>query len=300
MSTNSDLPMPEPTVPRRPFPTFKLLSFDIYGTLIDWEHGILERLKPLISRIDGATNAPANAQQYLEDSRTNPSGRPVKLAAKFNEIEAQLQAENPGAKYSEILRKAYLRLAQDLGVSDSDATSSLDDEARAFGASIGEWPAFPDTVDAMRRLRKYYDFLVPLSNVDRDSFAGTRTGPLQNKVDFFRVYTAQDIGSYKPNPRNFEYLIDHVKLDAGVDKHDILHVAQSLFHDHVPAKRAGLSSVWINRAGAGMGSGKGIKALHEAGEVGYGWSKIHFRLDSIGGIVVGFGFWMIQISETVR
>ncbi|EHY56369.1 hypothetical protein ABEF92_006897 [Exophiala dermatitidis] len=269
MSNDSDpsLPMPEPTVPRRPFPTFKLLSFDIYGTLIDWEQGILERLKPLISRLDGATNAPAHAQQYLEDSRSNPTGRPVQLAAKFNEIEAQLQAENPGAKYSEILRKAYLRLAEDLGVTDTN----IDQEAQAFGASIGEWPAFSDTVNAMRRLRKYYDFLVPLSNVDRDSFAGTRTGPLQNKVDFFRVYTAQDIGSYKPNPRNFDYLIDHVKLDAGVDKHDILHVAQSLFHDHVPAKRAGLSSVWINRAGAGMGSGKGIKTLHDAGEVGYGW-----------------------------
>lgn len=269
-SQSQPLPLPEPTVPRKPFSSYKLLSFDIYGTLIDWERGILDHLQPLVARIPD--DAPAEILQYRDPANQ------IKLAAKFNEVEAPLQAERPEARYSDILTEAYLRLAREWGLVLDDNnnntppdSSSVHQEAAAFGASIGSWPAFPDTVDAMRRLRQHYRFLVPLSNVDRASFAGTQTGPLAG-VEFYDVYTAQDIGSYKPDLRNFEYLLTHAREDAGVDKPDILHVAQSLFHDHVPAKKVGLSSVWINRANAGMGSvGKGVKQLHDNGDVGYGW-----------------------------
>lgn len=261
----SSLPMPEPTVPRRPLSSFKVISYDIYGTLIDWETGIITRLQPLTARI------PSDSSNSIYRDSESGEGR-IKLAGKFNEVEAELQTANPSQLYAQVLENAYLRLTKDFGI---DVTNDIKDEAKTFGQSIGSWPAFPDTVDACKRLSKYYK-LIPLSNVDRQSFSGTASGPLKG-VDFFRVYTAQDIGSYKPDLRNFEYLLKHVKEDAGADKEDILHVAQSIFHDHVPAKKMGMSSVWINRKGAGMGGNEAIKGIHDRGEVGYGW-----RFETLG------------------
>ena len=252
--------MPEPTVPRRPFSSFKVIAYDIYGTLVDWETGLINGLQSLVARI------PADSPHSVYRNSESGEGR-VKLAGKFNEVEAQIQAGNPSMKYSEVLRQSYLKLASEFRVQDSSEV--VEKEAQQFGDSVGSWPAFPDTVDACKRLSKYYK-LIPVSNVDRDSFSKTCAGPLSG-VDFFRVYTAQDIGSYKPDLRNFEYLLKHAKEDAGVDKDEILHVAQSIFHDHMPAKKMGLSSVWINRKGAGMGSGGGIEGIYQRGEVGYGW-----------------------------
>lgn len=251
--------MPEPTVARRPFSSFKVISYDIYGTLIDWESGIYPLLKPLVERIP-PQKASEQATYRSEQGRS-------KLMGEFNEIEAKLQTEQPSALYSSVLEQGYLQLVKDLGI---EVTDEVKTEAKSFGASVGSWPAFPDTVDACQRLVKAGYKLIPLSNVDRESFSHTRNGPLQG-VDFFRFYTAQDIGSYKPDIRNFEYLVQKVKEDAGVEKDQILHVAQSLFHDHGPAKKFGMSSVWINRKGAGMGSPGGATAMHERGEVGYGW-----------------------------
>ena len=105
------------------------------------------------------------------------------------------------------------------------------------------WPAFPDTADALRYLKTRYR-LVILSNVSRDGFAASNR---KLGVEFDAVYTAQDIGSYKPAPANFEYLLEHLRRDLGLDKQDILHTAQSLFHDHVPAKSFGLATAWIDR-----------------------------------------------------
>lgn len=255
----SDIPIPEPTVARRPFSSFKVISYDIFGTLIDWESGIYPLLQPLVERIPADTSSEHAAYRSAE-------GR-SKVVGKFHEFEATLQVSQPSAIYSSILEQAYLLFAQDAGIEVNDEVKQ---EAKAFGASVGSWPAFPDTVDACQRLLKAGYKLIPLSNVDRESFSYTLSGPLKG-VDFFRIYTAQDIGSYKPDPRNFEYLVRKVKEDAGVDKDDILHVAQSLFHDHQPAKKFGLSSVWINRRGAGMGSPGGAAEMHTRGEVGYGW-----------------------------
>ncbi len=115
-------------------------------------------------------------------------------------------------------------------------------EHAAFGRSIADWPAFPDTVEALRYLKQHFR-LVILSNVDRSSFAATndRLG-----VAFDAIYTAQDIGSYKPDQRNFLYLVDRV-TEQGIPKDRMLHVAQSLFHDHVPAQALGIASAWIDR-----------------------------------------------------
>lgn len=146
-------------------------------------------------------------------------------------------------------------------------------QAEAFGNSAGEWPAFPDTVEAMTRLGKYHK-LVALTNVDRESLACTNAG-LLNGVGFWRAYLAQDIGSYKPDLRNFEYFLKHLDEDdkseggQGITRDENLHVAQSLFHDDKPAKQMRISCVWINRKGASTGSWSRLKQMHDDGEVGY-------------------------------
>lgn len=257
----SKLPLPEPTVPRKPFSSFKVISYDIYGTLIDWETGIISGLESLIARIPDAS--PQAAIYRGADASANRAH----LAGKFNEIEAALQTEQPSLLYASLLQQAYIRLATSFEIPVDEAVEA---EAASFGQSIGSWPAFPDTVSACQRLTRAGYKLIPVSNVDRDSFSKTVAGPLKG-VDFFAIYTAQDIGSYKPDLRNFEYLLKHAKEDAGVDKEEILHVAQSLFHDHVPAKKIGLSSVWIDRKGAGMGNADGVAKVLERGDVGFGW-----------------------------
>jgi 2-haloalkanoic acid dehalogenase type II len=123
---------------------------------------------------------------------------------------------------------------------DLATTVDLD---RAFGGSIPHWPAFPDTADALRILKGHFR-LVILSNVHRDGFAASNR---KLGVEFDAVYTAEDIGSYKPDPRNFEYLLGHLRQDLGVEKLAVLHTAQSLFHDHVQARAFGIANAWIDR-----------------------------------------------------
>ena len=133
-------------------------------------------------------------------------------------------------RYADLLAVVYKRLARhwDIPATDADAT--------AFGQSIRMWPAFADTVSALHYLAQHYT-LVILSNVDRTSFAASNR---ILEVAFDAIYTAEDIGSYKPDPRNFAYMLDQLAA-RGVDKTDILHTAQSLFHDHVPATAADTS-----------------------------------------------------------
>ena len=196
---------------------FKALTFDCYGTLIDWETGLYNALQPLLQA--GAVTL----------------GRDEVLAV-FARHEAAQEAATPQMIYSELLAEVHRRLAGEWGVKADE------EKAVAFGKSVPDWPEFPDTPASLQYLQRYYK-LVILSNVDRESFAGTnrRLG-----VTFDAICTAQDIGSYKPDPRNFEYLIKTL-ADLGVLKRNILHTAQSLFHDHAPAQAAGLSSAWIDR-----------------------------------------------------
>ena len=135
---------------------------------------------------------------------------------------------------------------------DLGLPSPSSDECRKFGDSVGSWPAFPDTVDALEKLGKTYK-LVVLSNVDRDSFSNTNVGPLGG-VKLDAILTAEDIGTYKPDLRNFEYMIDFANREWGIGKDQILQTAQSQFHDHHPAREMGLKSVWIVRPGAEMGN----------------------------------------------
>ena len=196
---------------------FDVLTFDCYGTLIDWESGIASALRPLV------------AQAGIDADRDT-------VLAIFAREEVAQQAETPAMAYSEVLTAVHARLARLWGVAPDTAAD------RRFGASVPDWPAFPDTAGALAYLKQHFRLIV-LSNVDHASFAGSlpRLG-----VAFDAVYTAQDIGSYKPDPRNFRYLLDRL-AEQGVTPSRVLHVAQSLFHDHAPANAIGLASAWIDR-----------------------------------------------------
>lgn len=197
---------------------FQVLTFDCYGTLVDWEAGILAALGPWAKRHGLAAGD-------------------GELLAAYGREEAAQQAESPSMLYRDVLDHVHRRLARGFGVAATDA------EAGAFAASIADWPPFPDTPDALRALGRRYK-LVILSNVDRRSFqaTGAKLG-----VAFDAVHTAEDIGSYKPDRRNFEFLIEGVRRDFGCDRSRILHVAQSLFHDIQPAGALGLKTCWIDR-----------------------------------------------------
>jgi 2-haloalkanoic acid dehalogenase type II len=197
---------------------YEALSFDCYGTLIDWETGIWEALQPLLD------------SQGPESSRSE-------ILTEFGRIESDQQAATPGMLYPDLLALVHSRLADSLGL---DTTDGLD---RDFGASVPRWPAFTDSAEALSLFSGKYR-LVILSNVDRDSFAASNE---KLGVTFDAIYTAEDIGSYKPDPANFDYLLDHLAADLGIQPGSVLHVAQSLFHDHAPAKAAGLDTVWIDR-----------------------------------------------------
>ena len=204
---------------------FTTLTFDCYGTLIDWESGIAAALSPLAAQ----TRRAWSRDELLE---------------LFARHEADQERATPDMLYSELLARVHGRIAREWTVAP-DAVAGA-----RFSRSVPEWPAFADSAEALRYLKQHYQ-LVILSNVDRASFAASNA---KLGVSFDHVFTAQDIGSYKPDPRNFEYMISHL-AQAGVQKQQILHTAESLFHDHVPANQAGLASAWIYRRHAQQGFG---------------------------------------------
>jgi 2-haloalkanoic acid dehalogenase type II len=205
--------------------SFKALTFDCYGTLIDWERGILAELKPW---------AAARGRKLTDDQ----------ILEAFGEAESRVETATPSKLYPGILADTFRALAQRWEIPASEA------EAQAFGRSVPRWPAFPDSAEALHYLKRHYK-LVILSNVDRASFAESSK---KLEVAFDKVVTAEDVGSYKPDLRNFRRLLDELE-PMGLGKEQILHTAQSLFHDVVPAKAMGLKTAWINRRKGRPGGG---------------------------------------------
>ena len=212
---------------------FEVLTFDCYGTLIDWESGIWDALQPL-----------------LMESACERVTRDDGLQA-FSTFEGLQQRETPRMRYPELLARVHAAMADHFGLETSD---ELD---QAFGHSVPHWPAFPDTADALRVLKRHYR-LVILSNVDRAGFAASNR---KLGVEFDAVYTAEDIGSYKPHPANFDYLVQHLRDDLGLKSSAVLHTAQSLHHDHVPARAHGLANAWIDRQRLSEGGRWGATAV---------------------------------------
>jgi 2-haloalkanoic acid dehalogenase type II len=196
---------------------YKALTFDCYGTLIDWEAGIATALDRWAKNRDIS---------LPDDGGLGAFGR----------HETAREASMPTTLYRDLLGHVLGDIAGELGA-EADAT-----DRTAFGSSVGDWPAFPDSSAALKRLKARYKLCI-LSNVDRASFAHSNK---KLGVEFDLVVTAEDVGSYKPNLNHFHRAFESLAA-MGVARADILHVAQSLHHDHVPAKRLDLPSVWINR-----------------------------------------------------
>jgi 2-haloacid dehalogenase len=196
---------------------FEAISFDCYGTLIDWESGLLTVLRPWA----------LHRELELDDEA---------LLTAYAGYEERAESEHPRTPYPEILRKSMISLGRDLG---AEVTA---EDADLLAMSVPNWPAFPDSAAALADLAQQFKLII-LSNVDRSSFAGSSQ---QLGVTFDSVLTAQDIGYYKPSPWNFTALKEEARR-LGVGEGRLLHAAQSLFHDHVPAKAAGLRTAWINR-----------------------------------------------------
>jgi 2-haloacid dehalogenase len=189
------------------FDAFDALTFDVYGTLIDWETGIAAALR-----------------------RAGAHGTDDELLEAFARHEAALEA-GPYRSYREVLAGALRGVAGDLGFEPAGEP--------AFAASVGEWPAFEDSAEALARLQRRYRLGV-ITNCDDDLFAlsARRLG-----VEFDWAITAQQARGYKPRRENFLFAFERID----VPRERILHVAQSLFHDHAPAKALGMTTVWIDR-----------------------------------------------------
>jgi 2-haloalkanoic acid dehalogenase type II len=204
---------------------FEALSFDCYGTLIDWEAGIASVLR-----------------RWADSREVAMSDEELLLA--YSSHEAAAEVDHATDVYPLILARAMRDLGAQLGVAVNDS------DAQELAGSVPDWPAFDDSTEALQRLGDHFKLII-LSNVDRESFAGSNK---RLQVEFTSVITAQDVGSYKPSMRNFDAL-EAERRRLGIAEGKLLHVAQSLFHDHVPAKQAGLPTVWINRRHANPGWG---------------------------------------------
>jgi 2-haloacid dehalogenase len=213
------------------FSRFTAISFDCYGTLIDWESGILPVLRRVLGNHDRS--------QRLSDAA---------ILELYGEFEAEAES-GPYKSYREVLQSVVRAFADRL---DFESRSA---EIRSLHESVRTWPPFPDTVAALRELQKRYK-LVVISNIDDDLFAETRK---HLQVEFDAVITAEQARSYKPSINNFQRALRTLALSP--DR--LLHAAQSIYHDVVPARSLGISTVWVNRKSArpGMGAVRGSAAL---------------------------------------
>jgi 2-haloacid dehalogenase len=203
------------------FDQFDVLTFDCYGTLIDWESGIWDALRPVLT----AHKCPLSQEQALE---------------LYGEFESKAESEEYH-EYKTILAMVLEMFAGRLGFKPSLA------ELQRFSVCVKEWPAFPDSARALQALHKKYKLAI-ISNVDDDLFIYSER-KLQVKFDW--IITAKQAKSYKPSLNNFHLAIERI----GLPQDKILHVAQSLYHDIAPARKLGLANVWINRRHGKTGFG---------------------------------------------
>src|SRR2546423_930982 len=208
------------------FSRFECISFDCYGTLVDWESGILSALGPILER----HSAVATREQIL---------------ALYGELEPAEQ-RRPYRPYREILKGVVL------GFGDKFGFRPALDELESLPKAVGGWQPFPDTVEALRRLKSRYKLAI-ISNIDDDLFA--QTAKLL-KIDFDWVITAQQARSYKPSHNNFLQAQKRIALP----NQKLLHAAESLYHDIAPCNELGIASVWVNRRGGKIGATREAKA----------------------------------------
>ncbi len=212
------------------FNQYKIMTFDCYGTLIDWESGMLEALKPLL----------ASHGVDLEDEE---------ILKKFAEFESK-QQQGEYSKYYDVLKAVVSKFGQEFNFEPSLA------EQNSLPDSIKNWQPFPDTVKALKLLKSRFELGI-ISNIDDDLFADTAKNL---GVEFDYIITAEQVKSYKPSLKNFEYAINRIKFPA----EQIIHAACSVYHDIVPASSIGLTTVWIDRRANQEGSGAALPATAQA------------------------------------
>ena len=193
------------------FSQFQIITFDCYGTLIDWESGILKSVRAAFPGLN-ATDA--------------------EVLAGYSEVEPLIQSLGY-MKYRQVLRQVLMEMGNRFSQKPTDPD--------AIANSLGDWQPFPDTVAALERLKQRYKLAI-ISNIDDDLFAQTAR---HLKVPFDQVITAEQVGSYKPTLRNFEVALERIALP----KEAVLHAAESLYHDVAPARQLGIANVWVNRRG---------------------------------------------------
>ena len=212
------------------FDQYKIITFDCYGTLIDWESGMLAALKPLL----------ANHGINLEDEE---------ILHKFAEFESKLQ-QGEYIKYRDILKNVVRQFGEQFDFEPSLA------EQNSLPNSIKNWQPFSDTVKALELLKSRFELGI-ISNIDDALFADTAK---HLGVEFDYIITAEQVKSYKPSLKNFKYAIERIKFSP----EQILHAACSVYHDIVPASSIGLTTVWIDRRADREGSGAALPATAQA------------------------------------
>jgi 2-haloacid dehalogenase len=214
------------------FSRYEILTFDCYGTLIDWETGILAALHRILSA----------HEKHIDDATL------LKLYGDFEQSSEQPSEQGTFRPYREVLESVVRQFGAELQFTPSA------EEVRSLPDSLSTWKPWPDTVDALRRLKSRFRLAI-LSNVDDDLFAHTRP---QLDVAFDEVITAQQAQAYKPSLKIFELALSRIHAPA----HRVLHVGQSLYHDVIPAQSLGLATVWVNRPSArpGVGAVKSAEA----------------------------------------
>lgn len=210
------------------FATFEVLTFDCYGTLIDWETGLLRALQAIFT----------HHQIEVDDER---------LLGLYGELEAAAE-RGTYQTYKAVLKNVLHRLGEEFNFVPTPQ------ELHEFSTSIKHWPPFDDTVEALQKLKKRYQLAI-ISNVDDDLFAYSNE---RLNIKFDWVITAEQIRSYKPSLNNFHCALERIAKP----KEKVLHVAQSIFHDIIPAKQLGIANVWVNRRFGKTGTGA-TKAAEE-------------------------------------
>ncbi|MFQ5607282.1 MAG: haloacid dehalogenase type II [Candidatus Zixiibacteriota bacterium] len=207
--------------PQELFREVRALTFDCYGTLIDWETGIVSAFRPILE----AHNVSLGDQQLL---------------AAYADLESPLQ-QTECVPYRDILARVCSGFGERHGFTPTNS------ECASIAESIAAWPPFDDTVAALKKLKTRFKLGI-LSNIDDDLFAGSSK---LLDVEFDWIITAERVGAYKPSHKNFKYMLDTL----GLPREQILHVAQSLYHDIAPAKELGFKTVWVNRRSEQSDSG---------------------------------------------
>ena len=215
------------------FGRFKALTFDCYGTLIDWDSGISELVIPWLQEMKSAVP-------------------PDLVVSTFALMQARHQQVRPALLYPEVLRRTWRDIEEQFGWDENSA------HADAFAHGVGSWRPFADTVESLRYLSHFYKLGI-LSNVDNASVATTLE---LLEVPFFTVVTAEDVKSYKPGLPHFEEAVRRFAA-SGIQKSEILHVAQSKHHDMIPGREFGLTTVWVNRRHGKKGTGATLAATAE-------------------------------------